>query len=104
MWRGLSAASLLILPHALCRLHCLVCATAADVRSNENLSLQALHNLFVREHNHRCDWLMAHNPSWTDDELYSSARRFVIALIQVVWALLLIVFIVPRTSAKERAT
>ena len=55
----------------------------SDERSNENYGLQALHNLFVREHNRRCDWLYAHNPSWSDSELYHTARRFVIALIQV---------------------
>ncbi len=54
-----------------------------DVRSNENLSLQVLHNLFVREHNRRCDWLYATNSNWDDETLYQAARRFIIALIQV---------------------
>lgn len=54
-----------------------------DVRSNENLPLAALHNLFVREHNRRCNILRAANPTWSDEQLYQSARRYVIALIQV---------------------
>ena len=54
-----------------------------DVRSNENLSLQSVHNLLVREHNHRCDWLIAQHPDWDDEMLYQTARRFIIAIIQV---------------------
>ncbi len=58
-----------------------LCVT--DIRANENLSLMALHTLFVREHNRRCDWLVSQYPSWGDEELYQAARRFIIALIQV---------------------
>lgn len=54
-----------------------------DVRANENLPLAAMHTLFVREHNRRCNVLKAANPTWGDEQLYQSARRFVIALIQV---------------------
>jgi hypothetical protein len=55
----------------------------ADVRSNENLPLAAMHNLFVREHNRRCNVVKAANPTWGDEQLYQSARRYVISLIQV---------------------
>ena len=59
------------------------CVALADLRSNENFSLMALHTLFVKEHNRRCDWLVSQYPSWSDEELYQAARRFIIALIQV---------------------
>jgi hypothetical protein len=48
-----------------------------------NLSLLSLHILFVREHDRRCDWLAAQYPTWSDEQLYQSARRYLIALIQV---------------------
>jgi len=58
-------------------------SSSPDIRSNENFSLLALHTLFIREHNRRCDWLIAQYPTWNDEQLYQSARRYVIALIQV---------------------
>jgi hypothetical protein len=53
-----------------------------DVRGNENPALTALHTLFIREHNRRARELATLNPTWTDEELYQEARRWVIAVIQ----------------------
>jgi peroxidase len=53
-----------------------------DVRGNENPALTALHTLFIREHNRRARQLAGLYPSWTDEELYQEARRYVIALIE----------------------
>jgi hypothetical protein len=53
-----------------------------DVRGNENPALTALHTLFIREHNRKARELHTANPTWTDEELYQEARRWVIAVIQ----------------------
>jgi len=53
-----------------------------DVRGNENPGLTSLQILFVREHNRKATDLAVDNPTWTDEQLYQEARRFVIALIQ----------------------
>jgi peroxidase len=58
---------------------------AADERSNEHLGVLALHALFVREHNRRATELANKYPFWTNDQLYPAARRFVTALIQVLY-------------------
>ena len=55
----------------------------ADVRANENFALAAMQTLFAREHNRRCDELVALHPDWSDEQLYQAARRYVIAVIQV---------------------
>jgi hypothetical protein len=56
---------------------------AGDVRGNENPALQSLHILFVREHNRKARELrLLNRNSWGDEELYQSARRWVISLIQ----------------------
>jgi len=53
-----------------------------DVRGNENPALTALQILFVREHNRKAQEFANSNPTWTDEQLYQEARRWVIALIQ----------------------
>ena len=55
---------------------------AGDPRANENPVLAALHTLFVREHNRRCDLLRADHPDWSDEQLYQHARKFVGGAIQ----------------------
>lgn len=47
---------------------------AGDVRANENVSLAAVHTIFVREHNTICNELKAVHPDWTDEQLYQKAR------------------------------
>jgi peroxidase len=53
-----------------------------DVRGNENIELESLEVLFVREHNYWASTLQAEHPTWTDEQLYQSARQIVIAEIQ----------------------
>jgi len=57
---------------------------AGDVRANENTLLLCLHTLFAREHNRLCDELKASNPSWTDQQLFQSAKRQVSGMIQAI--------------------
>lgn len=38
----------------------------------------AMSSLWAREHNRVCDLLMQEWPSWTDDEIYQTARRIVV--------------------------
>lgn len=53
-----------------------------DIRAAENLSLTAMHSLFVREHNRLADQIADANPDLSDEEIYQQARAIVIAEIQ----------------------
>ncbi|KAI8908582.1 heme peroxidase [Gorgonomyces haynaldii] len=53
-----------------------------DQRANSNPALQAIHTLFLREHNRRARELKRYYPDWTDETLYQRARVWVIALVQ----------------------
>ncbi|GJM19269.1 MAG: hypothetical protein DHS20C14_14820 [Phycisphaeraceae bacterium] len=53
-----------------------------DVRANENPALTCLHTVFAREHNRKCDELLAADPFLTDEQLYQRARTWVGSLIQ----------------------
>lgn len=55
---------------------------AGDIRANENPELLSLHILFVREHNRIAAAEAQRHPEWTDEQLYQSARRMVIAELQ----------------------
>ncbi len=57
---------------------------AGDVRSNEQVGLTAMHTLFVREHNRWARQIRLTRPWLSGDEIYHSARRMVIAEIQIV--------------------
>ncbi len=57
---------------------------AGDIRSNEVITLTAIHTLFVREHNYRADSIRAANPTFTDEQIYQLARAIVGAEIQII--------------------
>ncbi len=57
---------------------------AGDVRANENTLLLSLHTLFAREHNRLCADLKTANPSWTDEQLFQTAKRQVSGMIQAI--------------------
>lgn len=58
--------------------------TAGDIRANEQLGLAAVHTLFVREHNRRCDEIALAHPTWSDERVYQRARKEVGAVVQVI--------------------
>src|SRR5205823_1602066 len=45
------------------------------------LGLSMFHNLFTLEHNSICDMLKSENHSWTDEQLFQTARMINAALI-----------------------
>jgi len=57
---------------------------AGDVRSNEQVGLTSMHTLFMREHNRWADYFHATRPWYSDEDVYQSARRMVIAEIQII--------------------
>jgi len=57
---------------------------AGDVRANEQLTLVAIHTLFVREHNHWAGQIRAANPGFTGDEVYEHARTIMAGIMQAI--------------------
>jgi peroxidase len=53
--------------------------SAGDERSSENILINTLHVLFVREHNRLCDLYKNQHPTWTDEQIFQKARTIVIA-------------------------
>ena len=58
------------------------CSLVGDIRGDENIALHSMHTLWVREHNRIAKTLKSLNPLWTDDHLYSTARKINTALWQ----------------------
>lgn len=75
---------------------------AGDLRANEQPLLIAFHNLFIREHNRRCDEIRKNYPNFGDEEIYQYARRLVIAHLQKItyeeWLPALGVILPPYTG------
>ncbi|MFK7884329.1 MAG: peroxidase family protein, partial [Phycisphaerales bacterium] len=55
---------------------------AGDVRANEQISLTAMHTLFVREHNYWADQIGQENPELDGEQVYQRARSIVAAEMQ----------------------
>ena len=53
-----------------------------DERCAETLPLTAIHALFLREHNRRCDELGTLYPGWTEEERFWQARAMTVAILQ----------------------
>lgn len=52
---------------------------SGDIRINEQPTLAVMHTLFIREHNFQAAKIAAANPSMSDEDIFQSARRIVIA-------------------------
>lgn len=57
---------------------------SADPRANDSPLVNALYQLFVREHNYWCDRLLAVNPEYSEDYLYEMAKHLVVAEMQAI--------------------
>ena len=57
---------------------------AGDVRANEQVGLTSMHTVFLREHNRWARTIKRMRPWLSGDDIYQSARRMVIAEIQIV--------------------
>lgn len=60
------------------------CFMSGDGRTNQIISLTALHVIFAREHNRIAAALHSLNPHWHDELLFLEAKRIVIAEYQVI--------------------
>ncbi|KOC63131.1 Peroxidasin [Habropoda laboriosa] len=58
------------------------CFVAGDIRANEQVSLLAMHAIWLREHNRIARSLRDINPHWNGEKLYQQARRIVGAEMQ----------------------
>jgi len=59
-----------------------LCFESGDTRTNQNLLLVSVHNVWFRNHNRLAKGLRRVNPHWTDETLYQEARRINIAIYQ----------------------
>ncbi|XP_017778752.1 PREDICTED: chorion peroxidase, partial [Nicrophorus vespilloides] len=60
------------------------CFESGDSRTNQMISLVALHTLFMREHNRLARELGRINSRWSDQKIFLEARRILTAEMQVV--------------------
>jgi hypothetical protein len=57
---------------------------AGDRRANENIELTSMQTLFVREHNRIADQVAAAHPTWSDEQIYQTARKIVGAELEII--------------------
>jgi hypothetical protein len=55
------------------------CFLSGDSRTEDNVVLTSIQTLFLREHNRLARLLQKQNPMWSDETLYQTARKIVIA-------------------------
>lgn len=55
-----------------------------DPRSNQHFGITLYQIAFLRFHNYVADQLTEVNPTWTDEQLYQEARKFVGAVNQII--------------------
>jgi peroxidase len=55
------------------------CFLNGDPRTEDNAILTSIQTIFMREHNRIATALKKLNPSWSDEDLYQTARKIVIA-------------------------
>lgn len=67
-----------------CRLEAKPCFFTGDFRSNQIITLTALHQLFAREHNRVALILGRLNPHWSDDKIFYETRAIIGAKFQVI--------------------
>lgn len=60
----------------------ILCFESGDSRTNQNMMLTSIHNIWLREHNRLARQLRRINPHWNDETLYQEARRINIAVYQ----------------------
>lgn len=58
------------------------CFLAGDIRVNEQVSLVAIHTIWMREHNRIAEKLKEINPHWTGEIIFNEARKIVGAEMQ----------------------
>lgn len=67
-----------------CSLEASPCFFTGDGRSNQIISLTALHQLFAREHNRVALILGSLNPHWSDDRIFYETRAIISAKFEIV--------------------
>nr|XP_022907999.1 chorion peroxidase [Onthophagus taurus] len=60
------------------------CFESGDSRTNQMITLVAVHTLFMREHNRIAGILEEINENWTDERIFLETRRILIAQLQVI--------------------
>jgi len=79
--RSLSGGKLKILPSGLLPLEPGSGIDHTGFTDNWWIGLAMLHTLFAREHNYLCDQLASKHPTWTDEQLYETAKLINSAMI-----------------------
>ena len=58
------------------------CYVAGDIRVNEHIALTIMHTIWLREHNRIVAELASLDSTWTDEELYQTARKIIGGVMQ----------------------
>jgi len=79
--RAMAGGKLKLLPSGLLPLEAGSGIDHTGFTDNWWIGLAMLHTLFAREHNYLCDQLAAQHPTWTDEQLYETAKLINSAMI-----------------------